>query len=282
MSKASPTIQLPSHQAHSVQRVLTAIAAAVMLVACGGEGGGGVSANSGTEVVLTAREATTIDGILESVKYRLKTMSWSITPLSPDNPALALTNADCATALKNDMLTPTSATSSSPSGSGGSTWQCSLLVYSDQDVKIDALYRLQLSGLNEVGQQVSYQRTLRVVPNPQPINALIDGANTTQLRIQPQASICQPGAPLLLNAQGLELDGQIAFYSWRVIQGPAATLSGYETRNLGLINPMVTTPTLLVLQLAASNAPITALAPALYVATALINVDPAATGCFNP
>lgn len=180
------------------------------------------------------------------------------------------------------MVTPTSATSSSPGGSGGSTWQCSLLVYSDQDVKTDALFRLQLSGLNEVGQQVSDQRTLRVVPNPLPINALIAGANTTQLRIQPQASICQPGAPLLLNAQGLELDAQIAFYNWRVIQGPVATLSGYETRNLGLINPMVTTPTLLVLQLAASNAPITALAPALYVATALINVNPEATGCFSP
>lgn len=99
MSPASATIQLPSHQTHPVQRVLTAIAAATMLVACGGEGGGGISANSGTEVVLTAREAAAIDGELESVKYRLKTMSWSISPLSPDNLALALANDDCAIAV---------------------------------------------------------------------------------------------------------------------------------------------------------------------------------------
>jgi len=280
MSQAFPTFQLPNHQTPHVLRVLSTMAAAAMLVACGGEGGGGISANSGTEVVLTAREATAVQGTLESVKYRLETMSWSITPLSPDNPVLALVNADCASAVKNDMVAPTPATSSSPGGSGGSTWECSLFIYSQQDVKTDALYRLQLAGLNEAGQQVSYQRTLRVQPNPVPINALVEGANTTQLRIQPQASICNPGAPLLLSAQGLELNEQINFYSWRVIQGPDTSLSGYETRNLALITPVVTSPTVLVLQLAASNAPITAEAPALYVATALINVDPAVKpGC---
>lgn len=246
-----------------------------MLVACGGEGGGSISANSGSEVVLTAREATAVQGTLESVKYRLETMSWSITPLSPDNQVLLLVNADCASAVKNDMVAPTPSTSSSLGGSGGSTWDCSLFVYSNQDVKTDALYRLQLAGLNEAGQQVSYQRTLRVQPNPVPIDSLIQGPNTTQLRIQPQASSCKPSAPLLLSAQGLELNEQINFYSWSVIQGPDTPLSGNETRNLALITPVVTSPTLLVLQLAASNAPITAEAPALYVATALINVDPA-------
>jgi hypothetical protein len=282
MSQAFTTFQSHHPQAPLALRALSTIAAAVMLVACGGEGGGSISANSGSEVVLTAREATAVQGTLESVKYRLETMSWSITPLSPDNQVLLLVNADCASAVKNDMVAPTPSTSSSLGGSGGSTWDCSLFVYSNQDVKTDALYRLQLTGLNEAGQQVSYQRTLRVQPNPVPIDSLIQGPNTTQLRIQPQASICKPGAPLLLSAQGLELNEQINFYSWSVIQGPDTPLSGYETRNLALITPVVTSPTVLVLQLAASNAPITAELPALYVATALINVDPAAVACFSP
>lgn len=254
-----------------------------MLVACGGEGGGSISANSGSEVVLTARESTAVQGTLESLKYRLESMSWSITPLSPDQPVLVLLNADCASAVKNDRVAPTPATSSSPGGSGGSTWECSVFVYSEQDVKTDALYRLQLAGLNEAGQQVSYQRTLRVQPNPVPIDSLIQGPNTTQLRIQPQASICNSGVPLLLSAQGLELNAQINFYSWRVIQGPEASLSGHETRNLALITPVVTSPTVLVLQFAASNVPITAEVPAPYVATALVSVLPiAGGGCSSP
>ena len=283
MSQAFTNFQSLNHQAPLVLRALSTIAAALMLVACGGEGGGSISANSGSEVVLTAREATAVQGTLESVKYRLETMSWSITPLSPDNPVLALVNADCASAVKNDMVAPTPATSSSPGGSGGSTWECSLFIYSQQDVKTDALYRLQLAGLNEAGQQVSYQRSLRVQPNPVPIDSLIQGPNTTQLRIQPQASICNSGVPLLLSAQGLELNQQINFYSWRVIQGPDATLSGNETRNLALITPVVTSPTVLVLQVAASNVPITAEVPAPYVATSLISVFPiAGGGCSNP
>jgi hypothetical protein len=256
-------------------RALSAFAATVMLVACGGEGDGSITANSGSEVVLTAREAVSVQGMLETVKYRLQSMSWSITPLSPSNPVLTLFNANCASALKTDMLTPTPTTSSSPGGSGGSTWECSLFVYAKQDVQTDALYRLQLVGLNEVGQQVSYQRTLRVQPNPVPNDPLLEGPNTTQLKIQPQASICKPGSPLQLTAQGLEGVEQTTFYQWRVIQGPDVLLSGAQTPTVAFINPQVTSPTVMLLQFEASSAPLTPETPAQYVATALINVDPA-------
>lgn len=99
-----------------------------MLAACGGEGDGLISANRGAEVLLKGREATVVQGTLESVKYRLTSMSWSVRPLAANNPVLSLTNQDCAIAVKNDMLTPTPATSTSPAGSGAAPgnaiWWC--------------------------------------------------------------------------------------------------------------------------------------------------------------
>jgi hypothetical protein len=280
MSQAFASSTFPQHSNPFALRALSAVWVAVLLAACGGEGGGDIAANSGSEVVLNAREAVAVQGTLETVKYRLQSVSWSITPLSPGNPPLTLENSQCTTMSRNDMLTPTPATSTSPGGSGGSTVQCSLYIYSETDVSTDMLYRLQLSGLNEAGQQVSYQRNLRLKPNPVPINSIYAVANTTQLRVQPQVSTCQPGNPLVLDAQGLELDESITFYKWRVIQGPELNLVGDTTRRLGLITPMVTNPTVLKIQVAASNGPISDQSPALYVATALINVDPAqVTAC---
>lgn len=96
-----------------------AASSAALLLACGGEGDGSIAANSGDEVVLKAGEATVVAGSLESVKYRLTNMAWSIMPLSATNPVLTVLNQDCAVATKNDSLTPTLATATSPAGSGG-------------------------------------------------------------------------------------------------------------------------------------------------------------------
>lgn len=164
MSSAFPFNKWP-RALRATSSVSVAVSAAILLLGCGGEGDGGISANSGAEVLLKAGEAGVVSGTLESVKYRLTNMSWSVMPLSANNPALTLFNEDCAVAIKNDSITPTLATATSPAGSGGSEWQCQLVVGTKVNVTTDAVYELTLSGMNEVGRQVSYKRTLRVQPN---------------------------------------------------------------------------------------------------------------------
>lgn len=149
-----------------MRQLAAALSVSVLLAGCGGEGDGSISANSGSQVLIKAGESTVVAGTLESVKYRLTSMSWSVVPLASNNPVLSLANQDCAVAEKSDMLTPVAGTSTSPAGSGSSTWGCSLVVSAEAKVITnDADYELMLSGVNEAGQQVSYKRALRVQPN---------------------------------------------------------------------------------------------------------------------
>ncbi|PUE49124.1 hypothetical protein B9Z47_06375 [Limnohabitans sp. 2KL-1] len=256
------------------QHAASAVLVAAMLAACGGEGDGLISANRGAEVLLKGREATVVQGTLESVKYRLTSMSWSVRPLAATNPVLSLTNQDCAIAVKNDMLTPTLATITSPAGSGGSTWQCHLVVYAQENVTVDAVYELVLSGVNEAGQTVSYQRTLRV----QPLTGLTgldpDAAYLQDLTIQPAASVCRPGSPIQMVAQGIDITDPGFYYRWRVVQGPGVVLAGANTPTMGFSTPIVTEPTITVIQLEASRSPLTSQTQALYMATAVVNSDP--------
>jgi hypothetical protein len=250
------------------------LTSAAVLLACGGEGGGSISANNGAEVLLTAGEATVVSGTLESVKYRLTSMSWSVMPLAATNPVLSVFNQDCAVAVKNDSTTPTPATATSPAGSGGSDWQCKLTVFAEgQSTATDALYDLTLSGLNEAGRQVTYTRRLRVQPNLALNGIDPDGTYLKGMSVSPVARICQPGAPIQLSASGLPPD--TAFnYRWRIVQGPLTVLAGAQTANVGLIAPVVTASTLVVLQLEASVLPITPENPAVYMARAVVHVDP--------
>ncbi len=254
--------------------VPVAVSAAIVLLGCGGEGDGGISANSGAEVLLKAGEAAVVSGTLESVKYRLTNMSWSVMPLSAANPVLTVFNQDCAVALKNDSITPTLGTATSPAGSGGSEWQCKLTVFAEgQSMPTDALYQLTLSGLNEVGRQVGYTRQLRVQPNVALNGITPEGTYLKGMSVSPVASICQPGAPVRLTARGLPTD-TVFNYRWRVVQGPLAVLAGAQTAEVGLIAPVVTASTVVVLQLEASALPITAENPAVYMARAVVHVDP--------
>lgn len=253
---------------------LTAVAAAALLVACGGEGDGSIAANNGSEVLLQAREAAVVPGSLETVKYRLKTMSWSVRPLAASNPDLRLFNQDCAVAVKNDMSAPTAATSNSPAGSGGSTWQCNLVVTSNENVTTDALYELLLSGTNETGQVITYTRTLRLVSNPVWNSLDPDFAYLKNLSIQPVATVCKPGSPIELMAQGIDIQDPGFYYRWSVIQGPPLVLAGASSPRLGLSTPIVNQPTLSVIQLEASRSPITPETAVIFKATAVINSDP--------
>lgn len=261
-------------QRSRILHALSAVSAAAMLVACGGEGEGSIAAGNGSEVLLKAREAVVVPGTLESVKYRLKTLSWSIRPLAASNPDLRLSNLDCAVALKNDMSTPTPATSNSPAGSGGSSWQCNLVVVSEKNVTTDALYELLLSGTHETGQLITTKRLLRVLPNPAWNSLDPDIADLKDLSIQPVATVCQPGSPIELIAQGIDIQDPGIYYRWSVIQGPPLVLAGASTPRLGLSTPMVAEPTLSVVQLEASKSPITSQTPVLVKAIAVINSNP--------
>lgn len=258
----------------TTSKLSAAVTSAALLLACGGEGGGSISANSGAEVLLTAGEAGVVSGTLESVKYRLTNMSWSVMPLAATNPVLSVFNQNCAVAVKNDSVTPTLGTATSPAGSGGSTWECKLTVFAEgQSAATDALYELTLSGLNEVGRQVSYTRRLRVQPNLALNGIDPDGTYLKGLSVSPLAGICQPGAPIKLSASGLPA-GTAFNYRWRIVQGPLAVLAGAQTAELGLIAPVVTASTLMVLQLEASALPITPDNPLVYLARAVVHVDP--------
>lgn len=258
----------------TASQLSVAVSSATLLLACGGEGNGGISANSGAEVLLKAGEAGVVSGSLESVKYRLTNMSWSVMPLAATNPVLSVFNQDCAVALKNDSVTPTLASATSPAGSGGSNWQCKLTVFAEgQSTTTDALYDLTLSGLNEVGRQVSYTRQLRVQPNAALNGIAPEGTYLKGMSVTPVASICQPGAPLRLTARGLPTD-TVFNYRWRVVQGPLAVLAGAQTAEAGLIAPVVSASTLVVVQLEASVLPITPENPVVYMARAVVHVDP--------
>lgn len=251
-----------------------AVSSASLLLACGGEGDGSIAANSGNEVVLKVGEATVVAGSLESVKYRLTNMAWSIMPLAVTNPVLSVFNQDCAVAVKNDSITPTPATATSPAGSGGSDWECKLTVIAEgQIIATDALYELTLSGLNEAGRQVTYTRGLRVQPNLALNTIAPEGTYLKGMSLTPVASICQPGAPIRLTATGLPTDRTFN-YRWGIVQGPQTVLSGGQTAQVGLIAPVVTASTLMVMQLEASALPITADNTAVYMARAVVHVDP--------
>lgn len=255
-------------------KLSVAASSASLLVACGGEGSGGISANSGAEVVLKAGEAGVITGTLESVKYRLVNMSWSAVPLAATNPDLTLFNQDCAVAIKNNSVTPTLATATSPAGSGGSDWQCKLVVGSKVNVSTDAVYDLTLSGLNEAGRQVTYKRTLRVQPNPTLLGVEPSLAVPNSFVIQPVSSVCQPGASIALNAVRADANDQAVFYRWRIVQGPTVFLAGANTAQLGFITPLVSESTVMVAQLETSQTAFTNDTPVANSATAVIHVDP--------
>lgn len=262
-------------------QLATAWSAAALLVACGGEGDGSIASNNGSQVLLKAGESTVVAGTLESVKYRLKSMSWSVVPLAANNPLLTLSNQDCFVAEKSDMLTPTLASSTSLPGSGGSTWQCKLVVSAEAKMMTqDADYELVLSGVNEAGQQVSYKRALRVQPNPDMI-ILPPGADKLMgMSIQPLAAVCKPGASLSLQAQGIDTSDPVFSYRWRVVQGPEVVLAGADKPMVGLILPLVSVSTLMVIQLEASIKPITTDNTAVYMAQAVVHVDPLAKSEF--
>ena len=251
-----------------------AVSAAILLYGCGGEGEGGISANSGAEVLLKAGEMGVVSGTLESVKYRLTNMSWSVMPLSATNPELTLFNQDCAVALKIDSITPSLGTATSPAGSGGSNWECKIVVGSKVNVSTDALYDLTLSGLNEVGRQVSYKRTLRVQPNPSLVGVVSSLAVPNKFMIQPVSSVCQPGSSIALNAVRTDASEQTVFYRWRMIQGPTVFLAGANTARLGFITPLVSEPTVMVAQLETSLTAFTDDTPVANSATSVLLVDP--------
>jgi hypothetical protein len=263
------------HALRATSAVSVAVSAAIMLLGCGGEGGGSISANSGSQVLLKAGESKVVAGTLESVKYRLTSMSWSVMPLAANNPVLSLINQNCAVADKSDMLTPTPGTNSSPAGSGGSTWGCNLVVSAESKmIAADADYELVLTGVNEAGQRVTYKRALRVQPNPD-INTLVPVSGYLKgMSIQPVASVCLPGAALSLQAQGIDTSNLAFNYRWRIVQGPEVVLAGADKPAVGLILPLVTESTIMVIQLEASTTPITPDNTAVYMARAVIHVNP--------
>ena len=243
------------------------------LTACGGTGGGGIAASPNGEVLLTAREATVITGTLESVKYRLKDMRWSVMPLGSTNPVLRLQNSDCAIADKQDRLAPSPATSTQPAGSGGSTWRCHLVIDAEANVSSDAVYEVLLSGTNEAGQLIGYRRLLRVQPNTALAGIDPDEASLKGLRITPVASVCQPGSPIRLQASGIDTADSGFYYRWRVVDRPDVAVAGESTPTLGFITPK--SEALLVVELEVSRRPLTLDTSTRFKARAVVSSDPA-------
>lgn len=268
---AAPVSTLASRPPPGLAAALV-LTASALLTACGGTGGGGISAEIDGEVLLTAREATVVSGTLESVKYQLKDMRWSVMPLASTNPVLSLQNQDCAIALRKDLLAPTPATSTLPAGSGGSTWQCRLMVYAEENVTADALYELMLTGTNEAGLQTGYRRILRVRPNTALNGLNPDEAYLKSLTINPVASVCKPGSPIRLQASGIDTSDPGFYYRWRIVQGPEQELAGDSTPTLGFITPQAAALT--VVELEVSRSPLSSASPSGFKARAVVSTDP--------
>ena len=141
-------------------------------------------------------------------------------------------------------------------------------------ITTDADYELVLSGLNEAGQRVTYKRNLRVQPNPD-IQALVPVLPVFKgMSIQPVASVCKPGAALSLQAQGIDTRNPTFNYRWRIVQGPEVVLAGADKPTVGLILPLVSVSTIMVIQLEASITAITPDNTALNMTQAVIHVNP--------
>lgn len=116
------------------------------------------------EITLLAGTQTVVPGTIDTTQNLLRTISWKVRQITPNSPALVLENADCAVAGKTDRIYPASSLATETTVHGGSTWQCALTVTSVTRTGLENSYELLLTGTDELGRNITYSKTLRVVP----------------------------------------------------------------------------------------------------------------------
>lgn len=145
---------------HSMKLALPALAVSI-LAACGGSGGGGLSDVDANPVTVTVTGVSSaiapgttlvVSGAASSKPKLMKTMAWTLTPLTSGAPTMAATNADCATGTRGGHTT---------NGISQSIWSCDVAVTAPS-VSFSSTYRLTFTGTDEAGNASSSFRDVIV------------------------------------------------------------------------------------------------------------------------
>lgn len=237
---------------------LTAIAAAIMLSACGG-GGSGSSGSIGTPTTPGAGTPVTntltvlsgnsivVPGSMTTSTTLLKSMKWSVSPQSSNAPALVLSNDACGVVIKNDQVFTPVPGSVGTGKTGESTWKCDLGIVAPKGVTAEATYKLLLSGTDDKGSTTTSETLLKVQPNP---NAPSTPTTTTVNAGKDFAVLSGEKAPLFCDAPA----GRT--YQWVVTEngGLPLTLSKTNEQTTDFTAPIVTVPTTVTLTCRTTNA----------------------------
>jgi hypothetical protein len=261
---------------------LTAIAAAIMLSACGG-GGSGSSGSIGAPATPGAGTGTTpvantltvlsgdsivVPGSMTTSVTLLKSMKWSVSPQSSNAPALVLSNDSCGVAIKNDQIFTPVPGSVGTSKTGESTWKCDLGIVAPKGVTAEATYKLLLSGTDDKGNTVTNETVLKVQPNPKNATSPTNPTGTTVSAGKDFAVTSGQTAPLSCDAP------TGSTYQWVVTDngGLAFALSSDNSQTSGFTAPVVTTPTKVTLTCRATNA-----TNEVQTASVNVTINPVAT-----
>lgn len=239
---------------------LTAIAAAIMLSACGGGGGSGSSGSIGTPtnpgtgtppvsnaLTVLSGNSIVVPGTMTTSTTLLKSLKWSVSPQSSNAPALVLSNDSCGVVIKNDQVFTPVPGSVGTGKTGESTWKCDLGIVAPKGVTAEATYKLLLSGTDDKGSTTTSETVLKVQPNP---NAPTTPTGTTVSAGKDFSVLVGQNAPLFC-------DGPTgSTYQWVITDngGVAFALSSDNSQTSSFTAPIVTTPTKVTLTCRATNA----------------------------
>lgn len=156
-------------QLNTIGTLAAAITAALAISACGGGGGGSSSGStssfSSVEMTIQPPAAgvnnagTTVDvmGVGFTPNTKLANMSWSVSPSSA-----TLSNADCASAVKNTQ----SFTANAQNSTGTSTWSCAVGITGSGGSSTNTVYTLTLTGTDDKGNSKSASQPITFAPAP--------------------------------------------------------------------------------------------------------------------
>ncbi len=213
------------HERILMKRSILATAASLAAVVLVGCGGGGEIA--GGEVILPGRTIEMIDGPSAKMSVQggaimrlsakaasystsLTEMKWTVAPVTPGAPALVLTDANCASAVRNDL--------GGKDGFASSTWTCTTSTVAPV-LSSAATYQLTVSGKDAKGAVATRNSEIVVSAVPASELAALRPTVVTSTDVNivggAEAGLTCTGAP------GKSAVSKTLKYAWRVISNPS-------------------------------------------------------------
>lgn len=227
---------------------LTAIACAA-LTACGGGGGSGgasgTTVNGGSVSIqggpftATSTDSLSIMANASTEQTILQSMKWTVVPKDPTAPALTLANADCASAVRNDVKYP----SNGQASTGKSDWACAVSLAASPKMVVDSTYVVSVSVTDDKSNTRTASADVKFTVNSGNGNsrllAATAGGNYT----------VAPGATAPLSCQATGGTGPYS-YAWMIKDnaGYPLTLSSFSSAQSSFVAPSVSVTTNIVME----------------------------------